>query len=130
LGGRYSSVLAMPRRRRLEVISSAGSPLPTLSALELEMFVSRARSAEILGVSTDTIDKFYGDKFVLFSPRNKRIKLRDLLTPPPDIKPARSIATDPEVRARSDARRKAMREAAREAWQGQTEQSMESDPAE
>jgi hypothetical protein len=55
-------------------------PLPELSALELEQFVTLKRAAEILGVHVDTFEANYPDLIRRVAPRCRRVKLRDLFS--------------------------------------------------
>jgi hypothetical protein len=53
--------------------------LPSLSAIELERYVSVPEAARLLGVSHDTFLRHYKHLIRKVSPRRAVVKLRDLL---------------------------------------------------
>jgi hypothetical protein len=58
---------------------SAKNSTTSLSAMELEKFLSVAQAAEFLSLSEDTVLRRYGGLFRHLSPRRRGIKVRDLL---------------------------------------------------
>jgi hypothetical protein len=53
--------------------------LPALTALELERQLKIAEAAALKGICTKTFEERYGHLIRKFSPRVRRVKLRDLL---------------------------------------------------
>jgi hypothetical protein len=60
--------------------STATEPLPKLTALELETYVSVPKAAHVRGISEDTFKRHYGHLIRKLSPRRDGVKLRDLLS--------------------------------------------------
>ena len=55
------------------------SPLPVLTALELEKHVTVEEAAEIKCIHVETFEEHYAHLIRKVSPRCRRVKLRDLL---------------------------------------------------
>jgi hypothetical protein len=56
------------------------SPLPALTALELEKHITVEQAAAIMGIHVETFEATYAHLIKKVSPRCRRVKLRDLLT--------------------------------------------------
>ena len=56
------------------------SPLPMLTAIELEQHVTLERAAQMLGIHVETFEATYPHLIRRVSPRCRRVKLRDLLS--------------------------------------------------
>jgi hypothetical protein len=55
------------------------SPLPVLTAIELERHVTVEEAAAIKGIHPETFEAHYAHLIRKVSPRCRRVKLRDLL---------------------------------------------------
>jgi hypothetical protein len=56
------------------------SPLPMLTAIELEQHVTLERAAQMLGIHVETFEATFPHLIRRVSPRCRRVKLRDLLS--------------------------------------------------
>jgi hypothetical protein len=65
-----------PQLQKADVLSE---PLPTLTAIELEQFISVNRAAKILGIHIETFEATHSHLIRRVSPRCRRVKLRDVL---------------------------------------------------
>ena len=54
--------------------------LPTLTALELEQYVTLERAAELFGIHIETFEATYPHLIKRVSPRCRRVRLRELIS--------------------------------------------------
>jgi hypothetical protein len=67
-------------------LSAKGTPLPQLTALDLEKNIDVPTAAEIKGVSQATFERHYQHIIEKLSPRRNGVKLRTLLSAQPRVR--------------------------------------------
>jgi hypothetical protein len=76
----FAAEVGIGQHDREIVHGARGPPLPVLTAIELEQYVTLERAAELLHIHVETFEATYPHLIKRVSPRCRRVKLRDLVS--------------------------------------------------